>query len=138
MMRRIALGLLFVITAMFSLGSIASADVVVEPVSASSPEEGQVTFANGGTPATVKYGPARGSLVSTVKLVPNQVVTVSVINADTIYWQATTVDGTSSVHGEDTVPVNGFVVFFVVLGVACVLFFIVYGVCAFMDGPYRY
>lgn len=112
-MRRVALGFLFVIVAMFGLSSIASADpsVTVEPVTASSPDYGQITFTDGSNPATVAYGPAGDSLTNSVTLVPNQVITVSLDDVDTIYWQATSSYGTSTVHAQDTDDWTGFIVF---------------------------
>lgn len=128
-MRRFATGLLFVILAMFGWSAIASADpsVTVEPVSVSAPHRSQVTFTSRGVAATVKYGRSRGKLSNSVSLVPNQVVTVSLRDADTIYWQASSIYGTSAVHSKDTQDNTWFFVFIVVwfwciaifLGIAC-------------------
>jgi hypothetical protein len=127
--RRVAFGFLFVIVAMFGLGSFASASadpsVTVEPVTATSPGDGQVTFTDGGNPATVIYGSAEGNLANTISLVPNQVVTVSLNDADMIYWQATSDWGTSTVHAQDTDNWGGFLIFLLAIccfaGVFCFL-----------------
>ena len=121
-MRRVAIGVLFVIISMFGLGSVASADpgVTVEPVTASSPDRSQITFTNGGVAAKVNYGRARNDLTNSVSLVPNQVITVSVKDADTIYWQANSAYGTSSVHKKETVN-NGWFVFVMVVAIFWVI-----------------
>ena len=102
--RRATASALLIVSMFFGLGSIASADpgVTVEPVTASSSDHSEITFTNGGTAAKVDYGRAENELTNSVSLVPNQVITVTVKDADTIYWQATSEYGTSPVHHEDT------------------------------------
>jgi len=125
------------LTALFGFGGVASAaaaaTTTVETVTASSDNEGQITFTDDGVAATVNYGTAADSLINSVTLAPHQVLTVSLgDNTDTIYWQSVSPSGDSLVHKQDTSdPFLGFLEG-ILIGLLIVVF--VVALCAIAFG----